>query len=129
MSSWSVPIDALAKRTKARVEDVARSATHRLFRSVVLRSPIDTGRFRANWNVSFGAPDYTTTPSTDESRGLTEVGKALRMPVGGVVYLSNGLPYGRRLEHGWSRQAPSGMVRLSVVKFGEFVRQATAVAA
>jgi hypothetical protein len=92
----------------------------------VLRSPIDTGRFRANWNVSFGAPDYTTTLSTAEGRGLSEADKALRLPVGGVVYLSNGLPYARRLEHGWSRQAPTGMVRLSVVKFGEFVRQAVA---
>jgi hypothetical protein len=111
---------------KGRVDEVGRKSTRYLFRSVVLRSPVDTGRFRANWNVSFGAPDYTTTPSIDQARGLSEADRALHIPLGGVVCLSNGLPYARRLEHGWSRQAPTGMVRLSVVRFGEFVRQAVA---
>lgn len=126
MSAWTVSIGALAARMKQRVEDVARSATVQLYRSVVLLSPIDMGRFRANWNVSFGAPDYSTTLSTDEARGLREADKALRMPVGGVVYLSNGLPYARRLEHGWSRQAPSGMVKLSIVRFHRLVQKAAA---
>ncbi len=32
-------------------------------------------------------------------------------------YIFNPQPYGRRLEYGWSQQAPSGMVRIT---FGEF---------
>jgi hypothetical protein len=84
------------------------------------------GRFRANWNVSQGTPDTSTTESTQKGRGLAEAARALELAAGGVVYLSNGLPYARRLEYeGWSTQAPMGMVRLSVAEFDDFVREAT----
>lgn len=83
------------------------------------------GRFKANWNVSFGAADTTTTTSTDVSRGNAEAEKALTLPLGGVMYISNGLPYARRLEYeGWSTQAPAGMVRVSAINFAQYVRDA-----
>ena len=116
MARWSIPMDTLAARAKTDVETVARKLTLDLFRSVVLKSPVDTGRFRANWNVSYGTPDYTTTQSVERGRGLTEASKALTLPIGGVQYMSNGLPYARQLEYGWSKQAPAGMVRLSVIE-------------
>jgi len=37
---------------------------------------------------------------------------------GDTIYLVNNLPYAQRLEGGWShRQAPNGMVALSIQKF------------
>lgn len=124
MARWSTPIAALAEKAKLDVETVAKKATADLFTAVVLKSPVDTGRFRANWNVSYGGADYSTTLSTDKGRGLQEAQKALTLDVGGVVYLSNGLPYARRLEHGWSKQAPIGMVRLSVLEFKRYLLRA-----
>lgn len=121
MSSWSIPVDRLVAQAKGDLEAVVRRATFQTFRSVVLRSPVDTGRFRANWNVSFGVPEYGVTLSTNQNRGLTEAAKALRLPVGGVTYISNGLPYGVRLENGYSKQAPAGMVRLAAAEFQRFV--------
>jgi hypothetical protein len=121
MTSWSIPVDKLVERAKGDIDTVVRRATFQTFRSVVLRSPVDTGRFRANWNVSFGVPEYTTTVSTNQNRGVTEASKALRLPVGGITYISNGLPYGVRLENGYSKQAPAGMVRLAAAEFARFV--------
>jgi len=118
---WSIPLDKLAEQQKERLHLVVRKITFEAFRRVVQRSPVDTGRFRANWNVSYGAPDYTTTLSTEQGRGTAEAGKALTLPVGGVVYLSNGLPYAERLEYGWSKQAPAGMVRVTVAEFDAIV--------
>ena len=81
------------------------------------------GRFRANWNVSYGTPNLSTTESVDKQRGLSEAERALSLPVGGVVYLSNGLPYAERLEFGHSkRQAPAGMVRITVAEFADIVK-------
>ena len=40
------------------------------------------------------------------------------------IYLSNGLPYAKRLENGWSRQAPTGMVRINVARFSSAIKQA-----
>ena len=117
MARWSTPIAALAEKAKLDVETVAKKVTADLFTAVVLKSPVDTGRFRANWNVSVGAPDYTTTTSTAKGRGVTEAARAATLDIGGVVWLANGLPYARRLEFGWSKQAPTGMVRLSLLEF------------
>ena len=125
MAHWSVPIDRLAAKMGANVETVARKVTLDLFTKVTRMSPVDTGRFKANWNFSYGQPDYTITASTNQSRGTAQAMKAATMDVGGITYLSNGLPYAARLESGWSHtQAPAGMVRISVAEFSRFVRQA-----
>lgn len=121
---WSQDLQELANRTGLRMDTVIRKATFDLFRSVALKSPVDTGRFRANWNVSYGAPDLTTTESNNQARAVQQAQRALTLPVGGVVTMSNGLPYARRLEYGYSRQAPYGMVRYSVLEYRRFLLRA-----
>lgn len=121
---WSQDLQELANRTGLRMDTVIRKATFDLFRSVALKSPVDTGRFRANWNVSYGAPDLTTTESNNQARAVQQAQQALTLPVGGVVSMSNGLPYARPLEYGWSKQAPYGMVRLSVLEYRRFLLRA-----
>lgn len=126
MSTWSVSLDALVEKAKGDVDLVVRRVTFELFQKVVLRSPVDTGRFRANFNVSYGVADTSTTDSTTQARGTEQAQKALTLQAGGVVLLCNALPYARRLEYGWSKQAPQGMVRLSVQEFNDFVQKAVA---
>ena len=99
-------------------------ATTELFNRVTIRSPVDTGRFRANWNVSYGQADDSTTTSTDKARATTEAAKALTLPVGGIVWITNGLPYAYRLEYGYSKQAPVGMIRLAVRELSDAVQKA-----
>jgi Bacteriophage HK97-gp10, putative tail-component len=124
VGKWSIPIDKLAAKSKASIETVVRRSTYEVFRKVILSSPVDTGRFRANWNVSYQALDTATTESTSAGRAQIEVNKALTLPVGGVVYLTNGLPYARRLEYGYSSQAPAGMVRIAAAQFASAVNKA-----
>ena len=100
-----------------------RRVTEELYCRVMLPSPIDTGRFRANWNVSYGQPDYSTTASTDKERIFSELAKVRTMPVGGIVWLTNGLPYAYRLEYGYSQQAPLGMIRLAVRALSDVVQK------
>ena len=124
MTQFSIPLQRLADKARLDLQTVARKATLDVFRAAVLRSPVDTGRFRANWNVSYGAPSYVTTFVAVESRGAAQAELALTLPVGGVVYLANGLPYARRLEYGYSNQAPAGMVRLAAQEFAAYVDKA-----
>lgn len=124
MAQWSQDLVTLAKRTNTKLDTVIRKASFDLFRAVILKSPVDTGRFRANWNFSVGAADYSTTLSEAQGRALTEAAKVLDVPSGGVVVLANGLPYARRLEYGYSQQAPVGMVRLSVLEYRRFLLKA-----
>lgn len=123
-AQWSQDLQALSKRTGMQMDTVIRKATFELFKSVALKSPVDTGRFRANWNVSHGAPDQTVTTSTNQARALQQAQEALTLPVGGIVSMTNALPYARRLENGYSKQAPYGMVRYSVLEFRRFLLRA-----
>jgi hypothetical protein len=125
-SRFSVPLASLADKLKLDLQTVSRKAAADLFTAVVVRSPVDTGRFKSNWNFSLDAPDSSTSGSDNQARGLTEAGKAATMRIGGVAYLSNGLPYAKRLEYGYSKQAAAGMVRVSAAEFSDNVRRALA---
>jgi hypothetical protein len=41
-----------------------------------------------------------------------------------VFYLTNNVPYAQRIEDGWSRQAPNGLVALTAVEFQQIVDEA-----
>lgn len=107
---------------------VVGSAANKFGRAVLLeamgrimnRTPVDRGTARANWNVAEGAPDT----STDEGATRSSVsGKkaqnraaiaSIKLFDGDTAYIANGLPYIRRLEDGYSKQAPSGMVKVTI---------------
>lgn len=82
------------------------------------------GRFRANWVASFGAPARTTTDSTNRGDSEQQALQASQFEIGGTVYFCNSLPYALRLENGWSQQAPSGMVKLTLAQAEIKIRQA-----
>lgn len=137
---WSIPLEELAKKANLDLQTVARKSTLDVFRAVGLGSPVDTGRFRANLNVSFGAPNTAVTESTDATRFEREAQKAMTLPVGGVVYITNALPYAAVLEYGqypnppknptgktqngYSIQAPSGMFRIAALRYNDYVKRA-----
>ncbi len=137
---WSIPLDKLAEKVMLDVTTVARKSTLDVFTAVVKGAPVDTGRLRANMNVSYGAPDVTVTESTNAARGLQEAMKATTLPVGGVTYITNALPYAHVVEYGlypnppknptgktqngYSIQAPQGMFRIAALRYSEYVKKA-----
>lgn len=88
-----------------------------LLKKLVDKSPVRTGRFRANWFPSVGAPSGETTEETDKDGDLSlrRLEDALQgLTTGEKVYISNNLDYALMLEYGWSGQAPAGMVAISI---------------
>lgn len=89
------------------------------------------GRFRGNWQVTF---DTKATGQLEriDPQGDSTKSAASQVVLGftsevGTIWAVNNLPYGPRLEfEGWSSQAPSGMVRISVAEFQTFVNRAVA---
>ena len=123
MSTWSVPIQYHADRMIARTEGRARRTILNLFTAIIKRSPIATGRFVSNWNITAGLPNYSYTNSTNISRALYELDKVLSLPIDNGLYIANGLPYAELLEYaGLSRQAPAGMIRISVAELSMHAR-------
>ena len=87
---------------------------------LVFKSPVDTGRFRNNWNISNAIPDLTTTtspsPNLTQSRSATQIFSIKAN--GQTVYITNALPYAYRIEYeGWSKvKAPRGVVRVTIAE-------------
>jgi hypothetical protein len=125
--SFSADISRFIGKTEKIVERSIRRICMDLFVKVVEKSPVDKGRFRGNWFLTIN------TPSNQGGTGFIDKGKFRDPPdtanysradsaskgykIGdAAIYLTNNLPYAYRLETGYSKQAPSGMARLSVME-------------
>lgn len=95
------------------VTNAMRSAGLDFLRLITFASPVDTGRFRSNWNVGFNSPDTSTTGSVNFSAVLSKNESEVKLSplnVSGVIWFSNNLPYAVPLNNGTSKQAPQFFV-------------------
>lgn len=120
MGDFSRKVASWSEKTGGKMDLVVQKIALDLFSRVILRSPVDTGRFRGNWQVAIGSVPSGTLEVNDAT-GEATVGKvqaaALGVNAGDTIYLVNNLPYAQKLEDGSSKQAPAGMVALSVQDF------------
>lgn len=112
------------ERAKDKQDLVVRKVALDLYRSLAMKSPVDTGRFRGNWQVGVSTVNTTVDSPVDPS-GEAAIARAeaalTNVKVGGVIYLTNSLPYAKPLEYGHSKQAPGGMVRITVVEYEQYL--------
>ena len=69
-----------------------------------------------NWQAAIGSKPAGTLEREDKSGQLAineAAAKVAGFSLGQTLYLVNNLPYAMRLEYGYSKQAPAGMVRLT----------------
>jgi hypothetical protein len=65
--------------------------------------------------LAWDADQIGVRTATDPGAAAARVDAAiLTAQAGDLVYLSNTAPYIRRLEYGWSKQAPAGFIRLAL---------------
>jgi hypothetical protein len=78
-----------------------------------MKSPVLYGRFRASWTIGVGQIDPSVAPEPAPGQHVaTPEPRIPAITVGQTYYHANSLPYARRLEYGWSKKAPGGMVRI-----------------
>jgi len=125
--TFAADLSRFAKKAEAATDAVVRKVTFDLFSDVVRRTPVDTGRLKANWQASQNVPVRGTLTTTDASGATTIVNIASAIGgAGSVTYLANNLPYAARIEFdGWSHtKAPAGMVRVSMARVQQHLRRA-----
>lgn len=116
----------LIKRAKDKGDLVVKAAAVALQSSMVEKSPVDTGRFKGNFQTGIGQiNDYAGAEPGADAVGITRMALDGWVP-GKTIYLTNSLPYAQRLEYGWSQQAPAGMVRITVEEFPQKVAEIVA---
>jgi hypothetical protein len=85
------------------------------------------GRFRANWHLSIDVVENVTFDEVDPTGQETIaalVSAISDFTAGQTAYLINNLPYAIPLEYGHSKQAPQGMVRVTLARFQSIVKEA-----
>ena len=132
MASFEDQMKAFAKKANVSVERTVKGTSIKLFSAVIKSSPVDTGRFRANWTAAGVQPSTVTTDMTDKS-GSAAIGAMtnyINSAKGQMVFtLANNLPYAHVIEYGgypgdgpntvggFSKQSPAGVVRVNVARF------------
>lgn len=100
------------------VNKLVRATALQIHSGVVLKTPVDTGRARGNWQVST-SPVSAQLAILDKSggatiqKGISKIGsaKAIKYP---TVYITNNLPYIEELNRGTSTQAPAKFVESTI---------------
>jgi hypothetical protein len=119
-------MDLIAKAVERNTLKIVKRAAIAADQTAVLKTPVDTGRARANWIVTVGAPGAGTPvaalgpkggkgkqgvkgQATNEAleKGRTTI---LEYKLGrGGIFITNNVPYIGELDAGSSAQAPKGM--------------------
>lgn len=119
---WSTPPSLFAGVVEEALAQRVRVIALAMLNEIVLRSPVDTGRFRGNNIVSVGAPVYTSINSVDKN-GNETIQRGLSVMSGlepfTQVFIQNNLPYAESLENGHSKQAPDGVFGLAFTGVAE----------
>jgi hypothetical protein len=118
--SFSKDLDKITLNLSGYAENMVRATLFNLSYRIIKESPVDTGRFRGNWQASVNTPKVTQIKRKDRTgtSTITAVNNVLeKFSMGQTFYLTNNLPYARRLEYGsHSKQAPNGFLRINVMR-------------
>lgn len=137
--TFTADLTRFCKKYDADMLTVIRKISFEAFKRVVLRTPVDTGRARANWALTPARPTTYQIEAEDKSGSATlrQIQDGTMVwECQGSLFLSNSLVYAAILEFGgypnppkngtksaggFSKQAPNGMVRVTVAEMKAWI--------
>lgn len=139
--TFALDLQRFAEKTKEKADEAVGAIVVQVAARIDMRSPVGDasywtsppppgyvgGRFRANWQLgvdTIPAGELNVVDPTGEATRGRIFATVPDDAAGKTYFLVNNLPYAHRLEDGYSRQAPQGMVGLTVVEFQQVVREA-----
>ncbi|TWB22135.1 hypothetical protein FBZ89_104385 [Nitrospirillum amazonense] len=125
--SFDADIAKWVAKAKGNIDKAVREVAVEVATRVVERTPVDTGAARGNWRAD--ARGFTVRPTgrldPDGADTIAHITEAVGgMKAGDLIYITNSSAYILDLEHGSSKQAPSGMVSVTVQEFAAIAQQA-----
>jgi hypothetical protein len=87
-----------------------------------MKSPVLSGRLRASWTIGIGQLDTSVAPEVPPAGSIaTPEPRIPAITLGSTIYHGNSLPYARRIEYGYSKKAPAGMVRVTAAEIPSII--------
>jgi HK97 gp10 family phage protein len=118
-SEFNKRMGRIATGVSENADKLVKKVAMAIDQAVVMATPVDTGRARANWIASLDVASSSITQSTD--KGGAQAIAAARATINGYdgdtnaeVHITNNLEYIGFLNDGTSAQAPRGFVRTAI---------------
>lgn len=114
---FEIDLERFGEKAIRNARTIIRKIGYDIFIRIVQRTPVDTGRAKANNQIALNDLPMQSVMSFDRT-GAGTISEGERnlasFDLGDTIFIYNNLVYIIRLEYGHSNQAPSGMFRLSV---------------
>ena len=137
--SFTLDVSNWVAKANGNVDRAVRYVLISLSKNIIMRNPVGDaiywksrapkgyvgGRSRANWQYGNNDAPNGILNATDKtgastiSRLTSQINSA---PTAAVHWFTNNLDYIQALENGHSRQAPNGMVKITIMEFQRYVR-------
>lgn len=126
--SFGDDVAGFARKAGRSLEQTARGVELRLFRAVIMDTPVLDGRLRGDWQTTTDTPASGENGRADKEGGATlaEMESIVAAIQGGsYTLLTNNMPYAYRIEfEGYSKtKAPEGMVRKNEARFRQLLQE------
>jgi hypothetical protein len=125
--SFKSDIEKFARKVNTDSEKVFRGTSIAMFSSIVKRTPVDTGRLRANWQLDINRDPQEQLDKADKGGGSTITDGATtanRATTKDSIFIVNNLPYAQAIEDGASTvKSPEGMVKVTLQEFQGAVKK------
>jgi len=120
-------LERKAKAVDAAASELAVKTAETIVADLAFATPVDTSQALSNWIVTLDAPSSDkvlphypgeggSTRNASAQETINRAREVLRgKKPGQRIYITNSLPYIRRLNEGYSGQAPAGFVERSVL--------------
>lgn len=120
-------LEAKASEIEEQGSDLAVKVAMTIIGDLAYRTPVDTSTAISNWQVTLGFPAKGSIPAhylgrlgstySASASETVSLAKLILKPkkAGQYIYISNNLPYIRKLNEGSSQQAPAGFVERAVL--------------
>lgn len=123
MEEFGQALSNLGERVGNNAQQVFKKAVFMFLQQVAMRTPVDTGRARAGWQLTAdNTSDYVPPPGDYSDYDISAIPN---VPNAVSFYcISNNVEYILALEDGHSKQAPAGMIALTMAEFADYFNAA-----
>lgn len=112
---WTVDPLQFLNTVKASVAKKTEEVAEKVFDGVVARSPVVKGSFRASWSAMSGSPTFKYVIGGAPGNPLAPpVWPGIKVKNGEAIHVTNGSPYGWKLEQGDSHNPPGSIVAATI---------------
>lgn len=116
VKSFNAALTKATKKIDGDIQKFIKQVCIETFRRFIMRTPVDTGRARGNWQIEINRPASGTI-----EEGLWDqvfekgTAKLAMIPPFSIVHITNNIEYVYHLEYvRRSRQHPEGMVEITL---------------